>query len=191
MATKQMTRETAVGKRMRDALTQAGLTQTEAAKLAGVDRGVVHKAVTRGSIPRDAETRNAVASTLKTTSSWLWFGASETAPRSNEPSERAYEVAGFNAVGFRPDQSGYVLTVEHANYGPLASKGDWLWVTPSFPAREGDKVYVGFTNGEEGLFRLEHEGDELILLGTPHGTQRRVSNDEVRWCHKVSGVVFD
>src|SRR5215468_10931395 len=68
-----------VSRRMRQALARAGLTQAEAARLADVGRDVVHKAIQRGSVPRTAEERDAVAKTLSTTSPVLWFGMGEEA----------------------------------------------------------------------------------------------------------------
>jgi transcriptional regulator with XRE-family HTH domain len=165
--------------RMREALMAAGLTQVEAAKLSGVQRDIIHKAVVRGSMPREARDREAVAKALNVSPAYLWFG---TRPKDEGNGER------LTLFNFRPDPKGYTLLVEHDGYLPLAQRGDVLYVTPSYPARPGDRLYVKWDDSD-GIFRLLEDGDALTLLA-PNGSRMTIDGRKIVEKSRIAGVIF-
>jgi hypothetical protein len=167
--------------RMREALLANNLTQVEAAHVAGVARDLIHKAVVRGSMPREARDRDAIAKALNTPSAWLWFG---TGSKEGPPGDGRLTI--FN---FRPDPKGYTLLVEHDGYAPLAQKGDVLYVTPSYPARPGDRVFIKWGHNE-GIFKLVGIEDHAHILLSPNGSRVTLDASIIREQARIAGVIF-
>jgi hypothetical protein len=170
------------------------LLQAEAASKAGVPRDIVHKACQRGSTPRKAETRDAVARVLDVSATWLWLAAPdherERKPvvKDEPPQIPQATPAAANTnqgYGFRPDPLGHFVIIDSNDYAPIVLGGDTLWVTPSYPTRAGDRVYVTMGNGERLAGSLVAETtttykiivglEESIIKKTDVGTVEKVS----------------
>lgn len=172
--------------RMREALLRLNLTQVEAAKMAGVPRDMMHKAVVRGSMPREQRDRDNIAKTLGVSSAWLWFGVRG---KDDEPAHHPPGGDKLTLLNFRPDPKGFTLLVDHDGFAPLAHRGDVLYVTPSYPARPGDRVYIKWDN-TEGIFRLLEENDALTLLA-PNGSRVTLDASKIHEKARIAGVIFN
>lgn len=191
----------AVSHRMQRALAQAGYQQVEAAREAGVPRAAIHKAVQRGSIPRDKATRDKVAQVLGVDASWLWaVGSAEQsepqtqAKRMQSDTETisapaASAVRQVSAPQLPMDPKGYALVIPHSDFQPIVMRNDCLWVTPSYAPETGDRVYVHTSSDEEVIAVLSDMDSNHYYLMTPGGGRRSLRKDSVGALHKVSGVI--
>jgi transcriptional regulator with XRE-family HTH domain len=166
--------------RMREALMAHGLTQIEAAKRASVARDLIHKAVVRGSMPREARDRDAIAKALLVSTAWLWFGTG---------TKEAVSGDRLTIFNFRPDPKGYTLLVEHDSFAPLVNKGDVLYVTPSYDARPGDRVFVKWDR-HEGIFRLLELDGHTYILQAPNGSRVTLDASIIKEKARIAGVIF-
>jgi hypothetical protein len=170
--------------RMREALLALNLTQVEAAQLAGVPRDLIHKAVVRGSMPREARDRESIAKALQTDAAYLWFGVGGK-PNGEHAPPGPEKLTLFN---FRPDPKGYTLLIEHDGFAPMAARGDVLYVTPSYPARPGDRIFVRW-DSSEGIFKLVEDGDSLTVLA-PNGSRMTIDARKISEKARIAGVIF-
>jgi ribosome-binding protein aMBF1 (putative translation factor) len=168
-----------VARRVSMKLKEVGLLQTELARVAGVARDVIHKAVIRGSVPRDQRDRDAVAKMLNVSSSWLWFGGAD--------GEGKGEL--LTTAGFRPDPKAYHIVVQDEGFVPLAYPGDVLYVTPSYPPRIGDRIYMKYRGGE-GVFRLLSTEEDNITVASSGGGRMTLRRSETDELHKIAGVIY-
>lgn len=193
--------------RVSQALRQAGLTQTEVAKRAQeihpkAARPMFHKALHNGARPRDPAVRDAFALALGVDAGWLWFGARPR--RAGSPfmtrdlivsEEEAFTdgpvapaAAATAALAIKPDPAGYVLPVSHSLWEPMASRGDCIYISPSYPASSGDRVYVRGSQGE-GIYRLVTLGEDAVTLVSPAGMQVSLPRSGVD-IHRIAGIIF-
>jgi hypothetical protein len=168
-----------VARRVSMKLKEVGLMQTELARVAGVARDVVHKAVIRGSVPRDQRDRDAVAKILNVSSSWLWFGGTN--------GEGKGEL--LTTAGFRPDPKAYHIVVDHEGFVPLAYPADVLYVTPSYPPRVGDRIFLRYSGGD-GIFRLLDSTEDTVTVAAPAGGRLTLKRSEIKDFHKIAGVIY-
>lgn len=172
-----------VSKRMREALLRAKLTQAEAAQSAGIDRNVVHKAVVRGSIPREDRVRAAVAQVLGVAYEWLWYGKGAPTPKSNGHGSADAPTV-LATFGLRHDPEGYLHVVTDTEESPDVQRGDILYVTPMSPVRIGDKVLV-WVRGRAVFGSLVALTEQVVRLNLLE--LERKSVDAI---HKVAAVSF-
>lgn len=189
-----------LSERMKRALARAQLTQWEVAEKAGVSTDAVHKAVQRGSVPRDAKVRQAIADVLDVDASWLWFAAPAGDDPFHNPSQPRPIVLGVDpriptgglpgmVAPFLPDPKGYCLIVDHDGFRPYAQKGDVLYITPSYEPRPGDRVLIAAGN-EQRLCEFSGDEDNNIICTTPAGRlefpRKRVTKFE-----RIAGVIYN
>lgn len=167
-----------LAQRMHRALIASGFTQLEAANRAGVPRDVVHKAVQRGSVPRSAETRNAVAKALNVSPSWLWYGETMDQPVETKPVPAQARVAVERAAPASIPSDAYVELFETDAGEPFVSAGSGLLVSPSGNARLGDVVWVRI-DGYEGPAKYTGSLGNEIVLSLAGGIERRIQRSDV------------
>ncbi len=169
-----------IAERVTTALANAQLSQAEATRRAQaicprVIRTVLHKAARLGLRPRSQDVRAAFAQVLGVDPGYLWFGVGPARRPSmlryletdldEEPDEAPAAPAPSPvpvAEGAR-DPSGYSIKVLDDRWEPLASQGDVLHLTPSFPPGPGDRVYVRDEKGD-GVYRLAQIAGDMVTL---------------------------
>lgn len=174
-----------IAERVTAALNGAGLTATEAARRAKeihpkAIRTMIHKAARQGLRPRDPDVRAAFARVLGADPVWLWFGGGRPRAHMLDYIEQgggegaAEDEGGALASGElradiqTGDPAGYALRVEGDAWEPMVSRGNVLYLTPSFPPAQNDRVYV--RDGRvDGVYRLGFLGAETVVLISPIG----------------------
>lgn len=188
--------------RMAKALAEAGLSQSEVARRAleicpKASRPIFHNAVKHGARPRSADVRAAYARVLGVDSSWLWYGARRQPSMLRDellyeevdiPSEIGDSRSAPTVLAVRPDPAGYLLPVSTSAWEPFAGPGDCLYLSPSYPAAAGDRVYLKSDRGE-GVYRLLSTDAESVTVLSPSGLQIVLPRDGVI-LHRISGIVF-
>lgn len=183
--------------RVRSALDAENLGQTEAARLAGVPRDVIHKAAVRGSVPRTREQREAVAGVLKVTPAWLWHGTGGRVPPDQVAANGAppapppvSPIAPVTVANFTPDPAARLVHVTDNAFAPRARAGDFLLLTPSIDPRPGDDVFVEQVGGSTLLLEFVSANDNnTVLMRLPNGFQVSFSRNDLLSFVRVAGIV--
>jgi hypothetical protein len=191
--------QAALAARVREALHRAGLTQSEAARLADVPRDIVHKATGRGSLPRNRSHREAIATALKVAPAWLWFGTGGA-------QATADHVSIDRHAALTSDPNNRAVEVGHDAFWPIARAGDLLYIARASSPEKGDRVYVRwsadiatfqggapspYTDGlSEGIFRLNELGPMWVSLTSIHGLLLQLRADQIVEQAVVAGVVW-
>ncbi len=189
-----------LAQRFHHAMAAVGLTQVEVAQRAGVARDVVHKAVNRGSVPRKAEVRDAVAKALNVESSWLWRGETPTRRPEDTPTPsqaRAMAAAREREAeartgGLYPDDI-YVVFFEDDRGQPFVEHGHGVLVSPSTPPRLGGLAWVRF-DGYDGIAKYTGLMGGEIILALRGGDEAKLPRRDITTFHGVlaqaNGVVM-
>ncbi|MCR6632392.1 MAG: hypothetical protein NVV74_21405 [Magnetospirillum sp.] len=193
-----------VAARVGQALTQSGLSQSDVARQAQqicpkASRAIFHNAVKHGARPRSVDVRSAFAQVLGVDPAWLWYGAKRRTPSMlrdellhDEGDEGTTAPAEGSAVpvvlAVRPDPAAYLVPVTNKAWEPIASPGDCLYISPSYPPVIGDRVYLKSAQGE-GLYRLLDLSADGFTLLSPIGLQTVLPRDGLV-LHRVGGIAY-
>ncbi|MGE0716339.1 MAG: helix-turn-helix domain-containing protein [Alphaproteobacteria bacterium] len=182
-----------LSQRLHRALIAKGLTQVEAARIAGVSRDVLHKAATRGSTPRSQEEREAVAKALGVSATWLWHGLEEAlverqiARAKPAAPEGKPALPAEKAPAALPGDA-YVVLFETDENAPFVHAGHGIIVSPSTSPKLGTHVYVTSPD-YSGVAKYQGVMGDDILLVLPSGKETRVARRDLSRMEAVLGNV--
>lgn len=175
------------------------LNLTEVARLAGVDKDYIHKATQRGSRPRDADVRLAIAKALSVDPGWLWDGIATSEHDIPNFDELPPKTGGEATVTpltkpdpslFRPDPKGYFIVVEDERYAPYAKAGDALYLAPSYPLTPGTRVHIEDIDGHTMIVEFISRTPTTAVIRTNAGAITQIDSDRIKTMHRLATIAF-